>query len=144
MKIELRQSGKSRNVDPRTPRILRRIFDRQLVISCVGVPVENDVIPYPRDIKRPVHLGTGVARHRAENLPSKKLVQEIASSKLVTITNSLASNHGGAREPKLQEGHRFHAYLLAIYKWAGNVGMPRKSADKLVETNRSKNSKNGR
>src|SRR5258708_23324440 len=103
MKIELRQSGKSRNVDPRTPRILRRIFDWQLIISCVGVPIENDVIPYPRDVKRPVHLGTGVARHRAENLPSKKLVQEISSSKLVTVTDSLASDHLGARQSKLPE-----------------------------------------
>src|SRR6476661_6136103 len=126
MEIEFGQFGKSRDVDSWTPRILRRIFDWQLVISCVGVPVKNDVISDPGDIKRPVHLGTCVARHRTKNLSSEKLVQEITSSKLVTVTDSLASNHGGAREPKLQERHRFHAYLLAIYKWAGNVGMPGK------------------
>jgi len=33
------------------------IFDGQLVIDRVGVPIENDVVSNLWDIKRPVHLG---------------------------------------------------------------------------------------
>jgi len=78
MKIKVGQFGKSCDVDAGAPRILWRIFDGQLVISRVGVPIENDLVSNLGDIKRPVHLGTGVARYRTANLSSKKVVQKIA------------------------------------------------------------------
>src|SRR5260370_4938240 len=136
MKVELWDPRNTRDVDARMPGISWRVLDRQYVVFCVGISVENDVISNFGNVKRPIHLRIAadgdVIDSRADYAEQTK-DQVFKSDRAIT---SCASDGCASSKTEFQERERLDIDLLAVNKWIWNVWMAFKSAKKVINSHR--------